>query len=145
VGFSARQLTEALARFWDIHICGPARLLRQHHEWRAQQEAVGLPQQHAVRLPSDELLEREGEETSLTDEQPIKVKKYTSFAFDALMSLEDDYAIPYRLLLKQVGSRLAVILFPIIAYFSLQTRFPLRVYEAALNEVREKVRLPQNV
>ena len=144
VGFSPRQLDEALCRYWDIHILNPVRILEQEH--LADDARI-----REFRSRFGDLLERQddsgGEATLdlpawMTEgldparvQELARPKAYTGEAFDLLMQLEDDYASPYRLMLKHVGSKSSVILFPLVAYFSLQTRDPVRVFVDATNQL----------
>ena len=121
-GFSAWQLSEALCRFWDVHISGPPDLLDKPY--------AGGPIHEAVDVPPDWLTE------GLSPEVIDKVRKqqsYTSVQFDEWMLQEDNYAEPYRRLLKLGGSKWAASLFPIVGHFALQTRNPPRSFIRALN------------
>jgi hypothetical protein len=115
LGFSAWNLSEALARFWDLHICGPQKILRQRLLM--------------IRSPD---LERFGLEEP-TDLPGSEAEPYSGELFDALMLLEDAYAEPYRLSLSRWGSKKSVLLFPLVGYFSLQTPEPVEVFYSVMN------------
>jgi hypothetical protein len=106
IGFSAWNLSEALCRYWDIHILGSNLLLRKHL-----------------------IVEEEREDPSL-DEHPLfsRYSGSTSLTFDALMNREDAYAEPYRIALKNWGTNNSVILFPIVGHLALQTPKPIEVF-----------------
>ncbi len=109
LGFSAWNLSEALARYWDIHIVGPLRLF---------QERRGM-------VPD------------------LEVSGYTNAVFDSLMLEEDAYAEPYRLALKRWGSNSAVILFPLVGHFALQTPKPVEVFAEVIDRAVDLFRLEE--
>lgn len=96
--FSAQQLSEALCRFWDIHIYGPGRLSAERH---------GRSVEHLVDAP---------------------IAPYLGAQFDLAMTEDDAYAEPYRWILKQVGSNASVLLFPLIGNFALNSQRPIEVF-----------------
>lgn len=107
LGFSAFNLSEALCRFWDIHIMGPKIMLEIH------KDNIGIYYDYF-----------------------LKKGVMTGDFFDFLMlEIEDTYAEPYNFCLKQWGTRATVVLFPIIGYFSLQTPSPVEVFADAINSL----------
>jgi len=115
MGFSPWNLSEALARFWDLHITGPQKNLRQR-----------------LLLTDSPDLSRMGLETP-TDLPGSEAQAYSSEQFDTLMLLEDTYAEPYRLSLARWGSLKSVLLFPLVGYFSLQTSMPVKVFSSVMS------------
>jgi hypothetical protein len=110
LGFSAYNLTEALARYWDLHITGPQKNLRGRLLRSNSPDLARLGLDNPTDLPGSE------------------AKAYTGEQFDNLMLLEDAYAAPYRLSLERWGSLKSVLLFPLVGYFSLQTPAPVEVF-----------------
>jgi hypothetical protein len=168
VGFSVHDLTESVTRFWDAHICNPVYLLREERERTAQRNQL-MPVRTDSRLEAlemllqrDDLLERE--DTTVPDFGPAEqekllthfgseidldaiarrhIKRYTSLAFDVFMALGDSYSVPY-LLQEKVGTKATVLLFPIVAHFSLQTRNPTYTYHTAIDGIMNAgIKLPE--
>lgn len=111
-GFSTWNLSESLARFWDIYKFGAGKLLAKRG--RANDVSPHDP-------GFDDLfqnLERDAPGWTQT----------TAAEFDYLMQLEDWYAEPYRLALQTLSSQHAVILFPLVGHFALQSRSPIDVF-----------------
>jgi hypothetical protein len=70
---------------------------------------------------------------------------YSGASFDFLMSTElatfrDTYAAIYVDLLSKYGSKTSVVLFPLIGYFSLQTRHPCRFFALAFERLASKLK-----
>jgi len=133
--FSAMDLHEALARFWEAHVLNPVYILRSYAE-RGMDIEEELRMRH---LAWDDLL---GEPTH---GQPVAgqftvqdgTRPYKDIAFDLLMTLEPAYAEPYRLMLSRFSSLESVIFFPLAGYFALQTPRPAPVFTALLNAVAD--------
>jgi hypothetical protein len=122
-GFSAWNLSEALARFWDIQLMNPRVLLE--NRGRAQDVPPHNPGFRDIFQ-------------QLEDAAP-GWSQVTSENFDYLMQLEDWYAAPYRAVLQKVGSAWAAALFPLIGHFSLQSPSPVEVFATALSDWFERV------
>lgn len=116
LGFSAYNLSEALCRFWDVHIIGPLNLIKLQHE------KLGYTLSAA-----EKLIDHPSMFTFIDGH-----KAYSSAAYDLLMQAEDYYAEPYRLALKKWGSKKSVIMFPLVTYFALQTPSPIEVFADAI-------------
>lgn len=130
-GFSAWQLSEALCRFWDVHISGPPDLLGQRY---AGEEV------HDSNFPPDWLTR------GLTPEviESIRAQRsYSGAQYDEWMLREDSYAEPYRKLRQRGGSRWAAALFPIVGYFALQTPKPATAFTGSLDLLAD-YRLPED-
>jgi len=132
-GFSVQQLSEALCRFWDVHIFGPADLLGEPYAGELLIKKRDLPRESAW----------------VTDGLPPEVvdrlrhlRAYSGEQYDRWMLGEDDYAEPYRRVLQAGGSYWAASVFPIVGYYSLQTRNPCRAFMASLYGLRD-LRLPK--
>jgi hypothetical protein len=121
VGFSAWNLSESLARFWDIQKMGPGKLLAKKQ---------GVPYVMSFDPRSDEMFQRL-EQAGLGSE----VTPIDSEEFDYQMQLEDWYAEPYRFVLQRIGSVQTVILFPLVGHFALQSRSPVEVFTMAVHEL----------
>jgi hypothetical protein len=134
-GFSASDLHEALARFWEAHVLNPVHILRSYAE-RGMDVDAQLGQRN---LTWDDLLgePNRGEQVAgrFTVEQGTR--PYTDKAFDLLMTLEPSYAEPYRLMLSRFTSLESVIFFPLLGYFALQTPRPAQVFTALLHAVAD--------
>ena len=110
VGFSAIDLQEALARYWDVHVLGPKLLL----ELDLNDPARRIPL--AIRSRYEEL-EAQGLLMHGTD--------YTDLAFDlAMEAAAGNYARPYLMLREQYPPKLAAGLFPIIGGIALMAERP---------------------
>ncbi len=122
LGFSAWDLSEALCRYWDVHIIGPVKLI-EHNE-RVLEFLRFFPQakEHLYREVNGE-------------------RQYSSLAFDLLMRGEDSYAEPYRYALDRWGSNQSVIFFPIAGHFALQSPRPIAVFAEAINRIRRAFQL----
>lgn len=122
VGFSARDLSEALCRFWDVHVSGPPDLLGEPY--------AGDPVHDVAEVPADWLTEGLDPEVV---ERVREQRSYSGAQLDAWMLREDGYAEPYRRVLASAGSKRAAALFPIVGYFALQTPNPPRAFAGSLD------------
>lgn len=109
--FSAHELMECWARYWDVHTRSPARIAEEEGLTRAD----GRPLTTRV----------------------AGFEAYTGEAFDLVMSEGRDarlYAAPYRWLLErcQGNSSLANLLFPILAFHAFGSPRPVALFLAAL-------------
>jgi hypothetical protein len=118
LGFSALDLVETHARFWDVHILGPEKVRTFEEQPRQYHEAVGNPVQ--------------------TRDSMMPVKSYNGEQFDAAMTVSS-YGEPYRRAIELWDSQRAVVMFPMAAYFALQSRHPLKTYKKIERVVREEV------
>lgn len=113
-GFSALDLQEALARCWDVHILGPARLLRLESEapersWSAEIEGK-----------YEDLERRDG----LDVDAP-----YSGDAYDlAMEAAAGRYGKPYLALLDHMPSIAAASAFPLLAHLAMHARRPVPFY-----------------
>ncbi len=121
-GFSAFNLSEALCRFWDIHIFGPLELIVLEHD------KIGISKEAAIILA-------ESEEMSIMT--PNGYRAYKDKAFDFLMQISDVYSEPYRFLLERWGSIRSAAIFPMIAYYALKSPSPAEVFVKAAKSLME--------
>jgi hypothetical protein len=110
-GYSAYDIVECLARYWDIHILGPEKL----REWIIGKDLYDRSFSTKRILPSYR-----------------EPKSYSGRDFDSLVSSEEGYTRPYLAIVNRLGSFAAAIFFPLLAHFSLQTRQPATVFKIAL-------------
>jgi hypothetical protein len=106
LGFSAFDIIETLARFWDIHVLGPAKV----RDFESQPRNYSAPADHQLKL------------SPFADIPP-----YSATEFDAVMTVAS-YNEPYRRAISKWGSAGAAVMFPMVAYFSLQSRNPTKIY-----------------
>lgn len=114
--FSPYELIECLARFWDVHTRGPHEIIKEENI------VQNLNKIYEFNI---------GQETV-----------YTGEAFDTVMQEGEDcvlYAAPYRWMLDQTkgDSFFVATIFPIIAYFSLLTDEPVKVFCQAFELARK--------
>ena len=120
--FSAHELMECWARYWDVHTRSPARII--------EEERIRVPDQVS-------LLTQDG--------------AYTSDAFDLYMQEGEDaelYAAPYRWMLKQCdgNSAFANIAFPILVFHAFGSPAPVSLLAKSLEHalkseiIRERVK-----
>jgi len=112
--FSALEMVESLARFWDVHT----------------RSAVKIIEEEGIEVPDNKVLSRVDDGY----ERPA----YTNEAFDLVMYEGRDcqnYAAPYRWMLERVDgdSAFVVLVFPILAYFSLCSPRPVEMYMRAFD------------
>lgn len=110
--FSPRDLIEALARYWDIHIVGVKNLLK----WGASKQLLKKP------FPTERIKNIDSKLTPTTSED-----------FDLLIENNESYTLPYKLTIEKLGTHNSVIVFPIVAHFSLQSRNPALVFAEIIN------------
>jgi hypothetical protein len=110
--FSAYELIECWARFWDVHTRGPQNII--------EDEKIVIPHDLV------DLLETDGGGSG-------RIKGYTDLAYDFLMLHGEDcehYAEPYRWALNEAfrNSRFVQCIFPIIIYYSFATPDPISFF-----------------
>ena len=99
--FSPWNLSEGLCRYWDVHVFGPSRVLRER--------ATITTSPASDRYPTG----------------------YSKLEFhQALLAVRDQWADPYRWTYGHWGDAAAVI-FPLLGYFALQTADPVGVFVKA--------------
>lgn len=110
LGFSAKDLHECLARFWDVIVFGPKNLLDK--EWRKGRSAV---------LPDfQENYRRKRREMGLPDGASGALDLFT-----AMITVAGQYAAPFNLILDSLGGVFsATCLFPLLGHFAFQTSRP---------------------
>ena len=149
-GFSPFNLSEALCRFWEIHILNPEQVLtsEQQDTKNSQQNIDSLAVERGM-----EILKEYPVEHPLHNYPPhivyriVNARKqpYHGDTFDSLYSIlmksGDAYAMPYSILLEKFGTRNSVILFPLVGYFSLQNKYPVKVFADAIDKLTKVIEL----
>ena len=108
--FSAHELMECWARYWDVHTRSPARTVEEDH----------------IQAPKEALRTKQG-----------NIEGYTSDAFDLFMQQGNDaelYAAPYRWMLETCSghSAFANIAFPILVFHAFGSPDPVRLLQESL-------------
>jgi hypothetical protein len=126
-GFSAQDLQESLARFWDVHVIGPHRLL--------EMEFADPKRGH------DEFFK----------EQYFAYKKkglivhpghggYSDFAFNLAMdAAAGNYARPYKYVQERMNPLITGTVFPLAGHFALQTEKPVDVFVQTIEAVAPRL------
>jgi hypothetical protein len=114
-GFSAYDLWECEARFWEVLFVGPQVVLREAVTRSRRQSLSGEVDADLASLA------RRDEPDSQT--------------FDMAMQLSGGYAAPFRVVRELVGQRDALVVFPFLVHFALKTRSPVETFERLLDEV----------
>ncbi len=131
-GFSARDLQESLARFWDVHVIGPHRLLEldfadphRHIDDFFKEQYYGFKAKGMIIHP-----EHGG---------------YSDLAFDmAMEACAGNYARPYQSLRERFNPVVTGTVFPLAGHFSLQTQRPVEVFVRTVEELAPYLeRLPK--
>ena len=112
--FSAKELHEGLARFWDMHILGPPLLI----ELELADPKRTIPADFADKYRKEKAAGR------ITHPE---TGGYSSLSFQMAMECAaGDYGKPFLWLRQQTNDLLANILFPLCGYYAFQTPDPLR-------------------
>jgi hypothetical protein len=121
-GFSARDLHEALARFWDVHVIGPALLLELEFADPARQ----FPGEFVAEYWR---LKREGKIV-----HPV-TRGYSGIAYQmAMQAAAGNYAAPYIRTVDRLGWAGDVV-FPLAGYFAFQTDNPVDAFTILVDKV----------
>lgn len=124
LGFSAHDLQEALARYWDVHVLGPPLLLSLERADPKLSWSDDIEARHAALEKAGRLAAPDG-------------SGYSGEAYDlAMTAAAGRYARPYLLLLERMPSMAAAGMFPLIAHMAFQTSRPVpfftRLIECAM-------------
>lgn len=117
--FSACELVECWARYWDVHTRSPAEIIKEE----------------GIELDSDGSLEVDREDIVLN---------YTSLAYDTVMKKGPDcerYARPYRWMLEKSDTRFAAFVFPILVHNAFGTREPVLTFCKAFERALQSSKL----
>jgi hypothetical protein len=110
-GFSAKDLSECLARYWDVHVINPAQLLEIELKDPKRSFSDDFRRSYNQALKKRELYDSK--------------KGYSSKAYDlAMLGAAGNYATPYKILIKNIGSLSSAVLFPLLCHFAFQTFSP---------------------
>jgi hypothetical protein len=124
LGISPNDLLECLARYWDVHILGPVLVTGWAKDTRDYQDVS---------------------DTRRVVEISATRSPYGAENFHAAMIADPSYALPYKLAVEQHGFNTATVLFPLAAYYALQTPHPIPVYKELLPILAKSIDLPPNV
>jgi hypothetical protein len=117
--FSAHNLSECLARFWEVLFVGPQVVLRDALiEARRKSPSADVP---------EELRQLARQE--VTDTR----------TFDMAMDVSGGYGAPFAVVSGVVGQRDALVVFPYLAHFALKTMRPAHFFERFLEEAAPAV------
>ena len=121
--FSARDLHECFARYWDVHSYGPIGIIEREFERKQSRGEeltwLGFP-----------VIDFEGFKINVLTVQTSYGPAYTEAAFTmAMTEFSGGYAQPYRHMVDILGAAAAGIAFPLVAHFAFQTPEPARYYE----------------
>jgi hypothetical protein len=119
-GFSAYDLCECIARFWEILFLDPAAVLR---------EAVFTARRNTITSEVPEALLR------IADQQRANSNAVPSDAVRVAMDLSGGYAVPFAVVSEIVGENRALVIFPFLAHFALKTMRPAYFFEIFLAKV----------
>ncbi len=126
-GFSARDLQESLARFWDVHVIGPHTLLEIEFQdpRRSFDEAF---QANYFTFKKKGLIVH-----------PLH-GGYSSLAFDmAMNAAAGHYARPYQYVQQRMNPALTGALFPLVGHFAMQTERPAEVFVRAIAAAAQSI------
>ena len=118
-GFSASDLCESLARFWEVLLFGPGPLIR---------DGLDEAKKNGRRLERLERLEAEWKE--LAREQPLPDR-----AFDLAMNIAGGYGHPFAVVREILDPQVSLIFFPLLGHFALKTTRPVHFFESFLDEL----------
>jgi hypothetical protein len=114
-GFSAEELCESLARFWEVVFSGPAGIVKEMQE--ATRKTARASTQ--VRVEWNDLV-RHGPSDA---------------AFDMAMRVSGRYGLPYAVARKVLDRVAGIVIFPFLAHFALKTSRPAHFFERFVEEV----------
>jgi hypothetical protein len=122
-GFSAHDLHESLARFWDVHVIGPHRLLElEFADPRRQIDEFFQAQYFALKERGMIVHPEHG--------------GYSDLAYDmAMEAAAGSYALPYLYVRERFNSVVTGAVFPLAGHFALQTERPVDVFIETITEV----------
>ena len=114
ISFSPRDLHEALARFWDMHVLGPDTVLEREIE-------------SGRRAIDPELIERFRNAQAGGRIRHPDHGAYSDLAYDlAMEAAAGNYGLPYLLLRNQVSAVFAGTVFPLAGHMAFKSRDPVR-------------------
>jgi len=144
-GFSIHDLTESLCRYWEIHILDPEQL-------NSIKKGVTLTYDREEYYNYGlEMINKLSIDHPFRKYSPIIIAKifkgisrsgYSGKSFYELMVEHlkegDSYFWPFMLVNKAFGNTLSTVLFPLIGYFALQTKYPIRFFIEIIGRLSEK-------
>jgi hypothetical protein len=122
-GFSAHDLQESLARFWDVHVIGPHRLLEMDFvDPRRSFDEFFKEQYFAFKKKGMIVHPEHG--------------GYSDLAFDMAMEASaGSYAKPYQYVRERFNPVVTGTVFPLAGHFALQTEKPIDVFLKVIDAV----------
>ena len=121
-GFSARDLMESHARYWDMHGIGPPRLIE------ADLKNPDKDTDPVLTRDAYEDLKAKGQIWQHIDEKG-EGRGYSGLSFDLAMRLAgDSYAKPYLQLREATNTHTAGVLFPLVVHCAMQSDDPVAAY-----------------
>lgn len=116
LGFSPLDLVEALARYWEVHVIGPHRVFE-------------LDVENPLRLIDPKRVRQYDKAKAEGRIVHPETGAYSSLAFDMAMECSaGNYAAPYLHVRAKNDAVFTAALFPLVAYFALQSRDPVPVF-----------------
>lgn len=113
-GFSAYQLSESFARFWEVLRAGPAKVLGDAiEEARKQGRAREVDAEWREAARPEALSDR---------------------TFDLAMDAAGSYGLPYAVTRRVLDRESGLVIFPFLAHFALKTPRPAHFFELFLDE-----------
>ncbi len=114
-GYSARDLHEGLARYWDVHVINPVTLM----DIEIKDEKRNIPSSVANQYQKYKSIAAAFDPSG-----------YPAAIYDLAMSFTaGDYAKPYINLKEATSSYNAAVLFPLAGHFALQSDWPVPFFE----------------
>lgn len=122
-GFSVHDLHESLARFWDVHVIGPHRVLElEFADPRRRLDDFFRAQYFALKERGMIVHPEHG--------------GYSDLAFDmAMEAAAGSYALPYLYVRERFNSVVTGAVFPLAGHFALQTARPVDVFIETITSV----------
>lgn len=131
-GFSAQDLHESLARFWDVHVIGPHRLLEMDFD---------DPKRAVDEFFKDQYFALKKQGMIVHPEHG----GYSNIAFDMAMdAAAGNYARPYKYVRERCNPAVTGVVFPLGGHCALQTDEPVEVFLKVIEAAaRALERLPR--
>lgn len=123
VSFSPRDLHESLARFWDMHVLGPDKVLE-------------LEIESGRRAIDPQLIDRfRAAQVAGKIRHPVH-GGYSDLAYDlAMEAAAGNYGAPYLLLRHQISAVFAGTIFPLAGHMAFKSRDPVRRFRRVVDQL----------
>ena len=113
-GFTAYQLCECFARFWEVLRAGPAKVLA---------DAIG-----------DARKKGRAREVNADWKEAVRPGAPSDRTFDLAMEASGSYGLPYAVARRVLDRESGLVIFPFLAHFALKTSRPAHFFELFLDE-----------